>query len=124
MKVAVASLESRFDNLKPKIRRWALQVVQALKLKSGYVEIYLVGGRLMGKNVLAFPAPKGFFRPDVKEKPLGEIYLNPAYIKQHREDLGYMLIHGFLHILGYDHKKKSDRIKMERKERQLCKILF
>jgi len=106
----------------------------------------------MRKNVLAFPAPKGFPRPDIKGKHLGEIYLNPDYIAKERLEivpplagsrlpklssldggrnlkleipakLAYMLIHGFLHLLGYDHKKKSDTIIMQKKELLLMRRL-
>ncbi len=86
---------------------------QIFKLQPGQVEVYIVGDAFMKKNVLAFPAPKNFPRPDLPKgvKPLGEIYLNPGSEK--------MLIHGFLHLLGYDHQKKSDRMEMEKKEKQL-----
>jgi rRNA maturation RNase YbeY len=61
-------------------------------------------------------AEKPFPMPDIKEKYLGEIHLNPFYIKSKGEDLLFMLFHGLLHIAGYDHKKKNDRIRMEKKE--------
>lgn len=32
------------------------------------------------------------------------------------EEMRRLVIHGALHLLGYDHKKKSDRIKMSAKE--------
>ena len=69
-------------------------------------------------NVLSFQKPKNF--PGIK---LGEVYLDPIYIQKHKEDLALMLAHGVLHILGYDHEKKSDRIKMERREARLLSKL-
>lgn len=98
--------------------------------RKGEIEVYLVSGRRMrnlnrrfrGKNrstnVLSFPKPKNF--PGNK---LGEVFLDPAYIKIHKEDLGLMLVHGVLHILGYDHERRSDRIRMERKEAKLLSLL-
>lgn len=89
------------------------------------LEIYLVGNDFMNKNVLAFPAVKGFPRPDLKgQKPLGELYLNPTYIKKHGEHFGYMVIHGFLHLIGYDHVLKRDRIVMERLEERLLRTFI
>ncbi len=85
------------------------------------LDVFIVGDALMPKNVLAFPAPPSFPRPDLKQPPLGEIYLNPNYIVGHNEDFEYMLIHGFLHLLGYDHIKKSDRMVMEPKEQALLR---
>ncbi len=118
MKILVKSQNKKFNYLVPQIRKKALRLGRFLDIKNGYAEIYLVGKSFMDKNVLSFPAPKNFPRPDIKEKPLGEIYLNPDYIEKNRENLNYMLIHGFLHLLGYDHKKKDDIIRMEKKEKE------
>jgi rRNA maturation RNase YbeY len=89
------------------------------KAQGYFLEVFLVGDEFMHKNVLSFPHPQNFPRPDVKQIPLGEIYLNPKYIEEHEENLVFMLIHGFLHLLGYDHIKKSDRIAMEKREQEL-----
>ncbi|MDO8429951.1 MAG: rRNA maturation RNase YbeY [bacterium] len=98
--------------------------------KRGLAEVFLIKSQRMqslnkrfrGKNkstnVLSFTAPKNF--PGNK---LGEVYLDLAYIQKHKEDLNLMLVHGVLHILGYDHEKKNDRISMEKKEGQLLSKL-
>ena len=77
----------------------------------------------MRKNVLAFPAVLGFPDPDVPSPFLGEIYLNPDCIEEQDESLEYMALHGILHLLGYDHTRTHDRIRMERKERTVLKQL-
>lgn len=129
MNILVKSQNKEFNSLVPKIRKIARQLGRFLGLENAHVEIYLVGNGFMEKNVLAFPAPKNFPRPDLKKgiKALGEIYLNPDYIAKERLEipakLAYMFIHGFLHLQGYDHKKKGDRIKMERKEAELLSKL-
>lgn len=125
MKLVVEAWEREFQKLKPLMRKTALKLARFLNKKDIQMEIHLVGTKFMDKNVLSFPAPEGFPRPDVKKgtKALGEIYLNPGYIEKHDENLVYMLIHGFLHLLGYDHKKKSDRIIMEKREQELLKKL-
>lgn len=79
-------------------------------------------------------------------KNLGEIYLAPDYIartlkgsaRKERElkkiakksrnkvlenEIAYLLVHGFLHLLGFDHKKKGDTISMQFKEQELLKKL-
>ena len=46
---------------------------------------------------------------------LGELVICPAVISRQakergvpvREELGYMVLHGFLHLLGYDHEKSK-----------------
>ena len=120
MKKLVLSLKRKFSKEEKTVKKILNKLDHLLGLKDKYVEVYLVGDSFMKKNVLSFPAPEGFPRPDLRGcKSLGEIYLNPKYIKEHDEDLGYMLVHGLLHLLGYDHKTKSDRIKMERKEQEI-----
>ena len=70
-------------------------------------------------NVLAFPAPKDFLLPPGVPKTLGEIYLAPDYIEKKGEDPIFLLVHGFLHLLGFDHKGKSDTMKMQKAEKWL-----
>jgi probable rRNA maturation factor len=68
-------------------------------------------------DVLSFP----FGDPDL----LGEIYisLQRAKIQAKRYGLTYnkelkrLLIHGLLHLIGYDHHKKAEKTAMEAKER-------
>lgn len=37
------------------------------------------------------------------------------------EEMKRLVIHGTLHLLGYDHKKKTDRVRMSEKEEQHAK---
>lgn len=118
MKIEVVVLDKRARKLKALIFKKAGQLAKLLRL-NGYLEIYLVGNKQMKKNVLSYLAVKTLPRPDLSEKPLGEIYLNPSFIKKNKENLLAMLVHGILHIAGYNHKKKSDRIKMEKREEKI-----
>ena len=125
MKLEVILLDRLAGEYQEGISKIANRLAKMLK-KSGVIEVYLISSRRMkmlnkkfrGKdratNVLSFQKPKGF--PGTK---LGEVYLDPLYIQKHKESLDLMLVHGVLHILGYDHEKRSDRIKMERKEQEL-----
>ena len=109
------------------LRKLARKLMKLLDQK-GTIEVYLIDSRRMrnlnklfrkknvSTNVLSFQKPKNF-----PGKELGEVYLDPVYIAAHKEDFALMLVHGVLHILGYDHETKSDRIKMEYKEAQLLK---
>lgn len=134
-RVAVLSLEKRFKKFDGKIKKTALKILEILKKKNVSVEIYLTGNQKMrflnkkflGKNkstdVLSFEEPKGFIYPPERAiKRIGEIYLNMSMINNQRSMI-YLLTHGILHLFGYNHKKKSDRIKMEKMEQKiLCSL--
>lgn len=103
--------------------------LRLLKKKNCYLEIYLLNSQKMkflnkkfrNKNkaadVLSFPEPKNFPHPESQKKFLGEIYLKSPITNY--KLLTTLLAHGLLHLLGFQHQKKSDRIKMEKKEKFL-----
>jgi probable rRNA maturation factor len=74
-------------------------------------------------NVLAFPEPEQFPHPEAKKAYLGEIYLNKDILKESPERAMPLLLHGILHLLGYDHKKKSDIKTMEALEKAILQLL-
>jgi rRNA maturation RNase YbeY len=124
MKFSIISVEKRLKIFEPEVRSILKKLEKIIRLEPFYhFEIYLVGDKLLKKNVLSYVAPKEMPRPDIKGKFLGEIHLNPLRIQKNKESLPRMLVHGLLHLVGYNHKKKSDRIKMEKKEAMLLKIL-
>ena len=92
---------------------------QLQKKADFYLEIYLVNSKTLAKNVYAYEFPKGFPNPETEATALGEIYLNPDIIKEQGYSLSYMAIHGFLHLLGYEHDTKNDTIAMETLEHKL-----
>jgi len=57
---------------------------------------------------------------------LGEIYISlqrakiqaRAYGLTYEEELKRLLVHGLLHLMGYDHIKKTQRVVMEERERE------
>jgi len=61
-------------------------------------------------DVLAFPLD-AVFVPPKEARPLGDIVICPAYAEREakrraippREELARLLIHGILHLVGYDH---------------------
>ena len=86
-------------------------------------------------NVLAFgenslptrDLPKGdkFQIPNSKLNSLGEIIICPEVVKKNGEKLEKMLVHGVLHVLGYDHEKsKKEAIQMEEKEKHYLSMII
>lgn len=68
---------------------------------------------------------------NILQKSLGEILLCPSRIKKQskrfkkrfKEELAFCFIHGFLHLLGYDHKEKLSAEIMEEKEEEIMRSL-
>jgi probable rRNA maturation factor len=123
------------NRLRNQLKKVAFLLFSFLKKDELCLDIYLVENRRMrnlnriyrkknkATNVLAIEAPNNF--PAIKEdkKNLGEIYLNIPYIRKNEEDINYLLLHAILHLIGFNHKTKSDRIKMEKLEQETMKWL-
>ena len=79
-------------------------------------------------NVLSFPNDNFSKKND---NFLGEIFLSYEKCKKEAENLkikekdriGHLIVHGILHLLGYDHKSKKDGKKMENVESKILKDL-
>ncbi len=84
-------------------------------------------------DVLSFP----MFQKDeincakIREEVLGDIIICIPIIKrqaleyEHSEEreFAYMLVHGFYHIMGYDHIEEEDKKQMRQKEENILKKL-
>lgn len=46
-----------------------------------------------------------------------------AYSHSLERELGYLVVHGFLHLLGYDHEEEQAKIKMREMEERVLKEL-
>jgi ssRNA-specific RNase YbeY (16S rRNA maturation enzyme) len=86
------------------------------------VEVSIVSGPEHQYTVHSYEWPKDFPKPDASARPLGEIYLNPRFIAAHNQQFDHLLIHGFLHLVGYDHVHEDDRIRMEALEAVLLRL--
>ncbi len=81
-------------------------------------------------NVLSFPAAE-MPSPKGTAKPLGDVILSYGVVKKEAKAQGksmshhtsHLIVHGVLHLLGYDHENDSDAEKMERRERLILKRL-
>jgi probable rRNA maturation factor len=82
-------------------------------------------------NVIAFSMTEGEFS-DVNPDILGDIIISAETALrdaknaeiEFEEELDYLIIHGILHLLGYDHKSSEAEAKqMKEKERELFFVL-
>jgi probable rRNA maturation factor len=87
-------------------------------------------------NVLSFPATNGGLKPN-RTKPhrpnphLGDIVLAFETIAREAESeqkpfahhVAHLAVHGFLHLVGYDHERDEDALEMEQAERDILRQL-
>lgn len=76
-------------------------------------EIKKLNKKFRGKN-----KPTDVLSFELSEKDyLGEIIICPEIVKEKKEDMRQVFIHGILHILGYDHEKsEKEATEMKAKE--------
>ena len=82
-------------------------------------------------NVLAFPAGDAEFVPPGERPLLGDIVVCAAVVAREAEEQGkqldhhwsHMLVHGTLHLLGYDHATDREATEMEALERSVLDSL-
>ncbi|NIA26278.1 MAG: rRNA maturation RNase YbeY [Gammaproteobacteria bacterium] len=86
-------------------------------------------------DVLAFPlehlSPGEYPDPGPGDPPLnlGDVVIAPEYVRRQagemgvsfEDELALMVVHGILHLLGYDHTNDEDAERMEARERALLK---
>lgn len=72
-------------------------------------------------NVLSFPAAQ---IPAVSPRPLGDLVLCAQVLRSEAREQGkslrahwaHLVVHGALHLIGYDHARAADARRMERRE--------
>jgi probable rRNA maturation factor len=91
--------------------------------------VRILNNRYRGKdsatNVLSFPAPSA--RPGFYGPLLGDIVLAQETVAREATDQGlsfdhhltHLVVHGFLHLLGYDHEAEADATLMEAMETRI-----
>jgi probable rRNA maturation factor len=99
----------------------------------GEVGLALVGRREMARlnaehrgrpdatDVLSFPLDMREPLPAGVPRQLGDVVVCPAYAKAQRTPIEHLLVHGALHLLGYDHD--ADDGEMLRRQDQIVEEL-
>ena len=119
------------------LKKTAQEVLKNESVLSSFLSIVLVGSVRIKKlnkkyrkknrvtDVLSFGEKSKFLFPKTEEKELGEIVICLREVKENakrfnlpfEKELARVLIHGILHLLGYDHEKtKKEAEKMKEKE--------
>ena len=94
-------------------------------------EIAAINAQWRGKNkptnVLSFPTPDDLPVPDGELRPLGDLVLAHGVItgeaadqgKALRDHTAHLIVHGTLHLLGYEHESDDEAEEMEALETRI-----
>lgn len=127
------------------LRRW-VSVALGARARGSELSILLVGparsrslnrryrGRDSSTNVLSFPAAPAVARPGIRTGParaLGDLVICPQVLQREARAQGktqrahwmHLVIHGTLHLVGYDHQRPAEAVRMERRETRLLRSL-
>ena len=124
-------IENPEKYLKKKIKK--LSKIFPFKRKNQEFSILLTNSSKMKKlnnkfrkknkstDVLSFPNNSNFYIGDIAIS--FEIINKKSKIKNFNFEFDKTWIHGYLHLVGYDHKKNKDYEKMRRKEKLILNYL-
>ena len=78
-------------------------------------------------NVLSFPSGIGDYAPDDEPRPLGDIVVCAPVVaaeavmrgKPEADHWAHLVVHGTLHLLGFDHESDAEAMEMEAIEREI-----
>lgn len=130
LRIDISAQHSAWRGRQTAARR-ALAAAAAAESKSGAVSLLLGDdaalqalnkswrGKDKPTNVLSFPAPNG------QGGELGDIALAAETVaaeaaeqgKSFEAHMAHLLVHGFLHLVGYDHEQDEEAERMEARER-------
>ena len=71
-----------------------------------------------------------FINDDPNSKSLGDVFINinqafdqaKSYGHTYAREVGFLAIHGYLHLLGYDHKNEDEEKQMILEQKRLLKL--
>ena len=131
---AVYSVLKQTDNLKAELLFYNSFDMQALNRETRNIDKVT--------DVLSYPTLDGIKGEIIKKKDhfdlvedghilIGSIVLCEEKIKAQAKEYGntyvqernYLIIHGLLHLLGYDHIDEKDKLEMRNKEKEILRIL-
>lgn len=113
-----------------RIKNAVFFVLSFLRKKDGYISVHLIGDRRMARlnrmfrgvskttDVLSFSTAEGEGALDPSD--IGDIFLSIPQIRRQarrfnvlfKEEFFRMLVHGILHLCGFDHEKKNEAKRM------------
>jgi len=143
MEILIEDRQNHYRIAHEEIKKKAKTILDALECPDGELSILIVDdpeiaklnktylGRPGPTNVIAFPMQEGPFG-QINPSLLGDVVLSINTAAREAQDAGisvesrldHLLIHGILHLFGFDHEKTPEQAEaMRSKEEQLLKLL-
>ena len=143
MEVLIENRQDRHRLSNPNIRRSAIRVLNALGYPDAQLSIVIVDDGQIAElnqtylnhtgatNVISFPMQEGDF-PQITPDLLGDVVISADTAHREARQAGMpfverfneLLIHGILHLVGYDHvHSEAAAAVMERKSEELMLML-
>lgn len=144
MKIQIENNQNKIKLDKRNIRRTSVLLLKSLDCMDKELSISFVNDetiRQLNKqylnkdkptNVLSFSLQEGEFN-DINPQVLGDIVISVDTAQRDaikggltfEQEIDFLIIHGLLHLLGYDHENtiKEEKNKMQRKEKALFRLL-
>ncbi len=134
LKIAVYNRQKDLDIDKSSVRALVKATLAFLKKECKEVGVYFVAEKEICKLHQQFfndPTPTDCISFPIDEAHLGEIFVCPAvalaYAKRRKDDphreVALYVIHGLLHLLGYDDLEPAQRRTMRKKEKSCIRHL-
>lgn len=125
-----------------KIKKIVNKILKYLKVK-GKVSLVFCNDQFIKKlnkkyrginkstDVLSFAFRETFYPLSIEQSFLGEVIISTQTARKQAnkfkhgfdKELAVLLIHGVLHLLGYNHLEIKDTIKMQKKEEELLALI-
>jgi probable rRNA maturation factor len=142
-KVSVLNHQDRVPVDRRKIWTAACRILKTLGYGGYELAVVLVDDREIARlnrryfrrnrptNVISFPMMDGTVA-SLRAKMLGDVVISAETARRNAAEVGkkpedevlFLLIHGILHLVGYDHEKfGEERVAMEAKEQELFALL-
>jgi probable rRNA maturation factor len=143
MEVQIDNRQSNHRISKKKIRQTAIAILNALDYPDAELSILIVDDQQIAQfnrdylnrkgptNVIAFPMRAGQFS-EITPSLLGDVVISADTAHREGQGAGFsmqdrldqLLIHGILHLCGYDHENtKTGARRMQKKAEELLKII-
>jgi probable rRNA maturation factor len=144
LRIVIGNRQRRHPVEAKKIRKQALRILSALGFTDSELSVTFVGDRTIRRlnreyrgidkptNVLSFSMGEGDFA-GVNPHLLGDVVISADTARREAEEegislgerLGFLLLHGILHVTGHDHERSGDAEarRMERAQRKLFFML-